>query len=153
MTLAKYQMNTFKQPVNLPVGLVPNIVTSLEKEQQQTLFLDHPLLNVVKQPMISVQLPVTNVEQLAISTQYPETSHKNTETPVKKPMTSVNQLVSLISHPVISPQSNVQGQKQKPLSADQPMLISLKQPVSSSKQSGVSISHRPQFSTQWSHQS
>ena len=49
-------------------------------------------------------------------------------------MTSVNQLVTLIPHPIISPESTVQGQQQQPLTVDQPLFTSVKQPVSSVKQ-------------------
>ena len=95
------------------------------------MFLDHPPLNLVKQPEISVQLPVTHVQPIVTSTQYLETSDEKTETPVKQPMTSVNQLLTSIPHPMISPESTL---KQQPLTEDQPLSTSAKQPVSSAKQ-------------------
>ena len=139
MTTDEKPLTSARQPVNsnkLPVDLVPNIVNSLEQEQQQTLFLDHPLFNLVKQPKISVQLPVTN--KIETSTQYPETSDEQTERPVKQSMTSVNELVTFIPKPVMSPETTLPGQQQQQLTADQPLFPSVKQSVSQVKQPVIS---------------
>ena len=94
----------------------------------------HPQLNIVKQPGRSVHMPVTNVQPIVKSTQYLETSDEKRGSPVKQTITSVNQPSIVIPRLMDLSESIFQAQLQQPLTEDQPLFTSVKQPVSSVKQ-------------------